>query len=206
MEFENREIEVETIAENIEQKLMEGANSKNPCLVVGMSFNDEEELREYYKNHAKEEGFGITTRSSHGGADGKVKYLTLTCCRSGKYQSQEKNPLHPQPSAKTGFKARICASLCADGKFAITRVAREHNHSLSPGKARYYTLNKKMDPHVKRRLELNDEVGIKVNKNFYSLVVQTGGYDNLTFGEKDCRNYLDKARRLRLGIRDAEAI
>lgn len=59
---------------------------------------------------------------------------------------------------------------------------------------------------MKRRLELNDEVGIKVNKIFYSLVVQTGGYDNLTFGEKDCRNYLDKARRLRLGIRDAEAI
>lgn len=71
MEFENREIEVETIAENIEQKLMEGANSKNPCPVVGMSFNDEKELREYYKNHAKEEGFGITTRSSHGGADGR---------------------------------------------------------------------------------------------------------------------------------------
>jgi len=29
---------------------------------------------------------------------------------------------------------------------------------------------------------------------------------NLTFGEKDRRNYIDKVRRLRLGIGDAEAI
>ncbi|PNX71278.1 hypothetical protein L195_g027153 [Trifolium pratense] len=38
------------------------------------------------------------------------------------------------------------------------------------------------------------------------MVVQANGYDNLTFGEKDCRNYIDKLRRLRLGIGDAEAI
>ena len=32
------------------------------------------------------------------------------------------------------------------------------------------------------------------------------GYDNLTFGEKDCRNYIDKVMRLRLGTGDDEAI
>lgn len=63
-----------------------------------------------------------------------------------------------------------------------------------------------MSSNVKRRLELNDQAGITVNKNFYSFVVEAGGYDKLTFGEKDCRNYLDKARRLRLGIGDAQAI
>lgn len=55
-------------------------------------------------------------------------------------------------------------------------------------------------------MELNDQAGISVNKNFCSLVVEAGGYDKLTFGEKDCRNYLDQARRLRLGVGDAEAI
>ncbi|PNX65213.1 protein FAR1-related sequence 6-like, partial [Trifolium pratense] len=38
------------------------------------------------------------------------------------------------------------------------------------------------------------------------MVVEANGYDNLTFGEKDCRNYIDKVRRLRLGTGDADAI
>lgn len=53
---------------------------------------------------------------------------------------------------------------------------------------------------------MNDQDGITVNKIFFSLVVEAGGYDNLSFGKKDCRNYLDKARRLRLGTGDVEAI
>jgi zinc finger SWIM domain-containing protein 3 len=38
------------------------------------------------------------------------------------------------------------------------------------------------------------------------MVVEASGYDNLTFREKDVRNYIDKVRRLRLGTGDAEAI
>ncbi|XP_024634327.2 protein FAR-RED IMPAIRED RESPONSE 1 [Medicago truncatula] len=59
---------------------------------------------------------------------------------------------------------------------------------------------------MKRRLELNDQAGINVSRNFRSLVGEANGYENLTFGEKDCRNHIDKVRRLRLGTGDAEAI
>ncbi|XP_024630918.1 protein FAR1-RELATED SEQUENCE 5-like [Medicago truncatula] len=38
------------------------------------------------------------------------------------------------------------------------------------------------------------------------MVVEANGYENLTFGEKDCRNYIDKVRRLRLGTGGAEAM
>ncbi|XP_040985885.1 protein FAR1-RELATED SEQUENCE 5-like [Juglans microcarpa x Juglans regia] len=38
-----------------------------------------------------------------------------------------------------------------------------------------------------------------MNKNFGSLVVGAGGFENLPFLENDCRNYMDKARHLRLG-------
>jgi hypothetical protein len=63
-----------------------------------------------------------------------------------------------------------------------------------------------LEPHVKKRLELNHQAGINVSRNFRSLVVEANGYENLTFGEKDCRNYIDKVRRLRLGRGDADAI
>jgi len=59
---------------------------------------------------------------------------------------------------------------------------------------------------VKKRLELNDWAGICLNKNFNSLVVEKGGYEQLTFGEKDCRNYIEKARELRLGKGGAQAL
>lgn len=63
-----------------------------------------------------------------------------------------------------------------------------------------------MDPSLKRRLKLNDQAGINVSRNFRSLLVEANGYENMIFGEKDCRNYIDKVRRLRLGAGDAEAI
>ncbi|XP_041017975.1 protein FAR-RED IMPAIRED RESPONSE 1-like [Juglans microcarpa x Juglans regia] len=45
-----------------------------------------------------------------------------------------------------------------------------------------------------------------MNKNFYSLVVDAGGFENLQFQEKDCRNFIDKARHLRLGKGGGEAL
>ncbi|XP_035545047.1 protein FAR1-RELATED SEQUENCE 8-like [Juglans regia] len=48
--------------------------------------------------------------------------------------------------------------------------------------------------------------GIRMNKSFGSLVVGAGGFENLPFLEKDCRNYIDKARHLRLGAGGAGAL
>ncbi|XP_015387886.1 protein FAR-RED IMPAIRED RESPONSE 1-like [Citrus sinensis] len=43
-------------------------------------------------------------------------------------------------------------------------------------------------------------------QSFKSIVVEVGGYENVSFLEKDARNHVDKARRLRLGEGDATAI
>ncbi|XP_035540245.1 protein FAR1-RELATED SEQUENCE 1-like [Juglans regia] len=48
--------------------------------------------------------------------------------------------------------------------------------------------------------------GIRMNKSFRSLVVGAGGFENLPFSEKDCRNYIYKAIHLRLGKCGAEAL
>ena len=59
---------------------------------------------------------------------------------------------------------------------------------------------------MKRQLELNAKAGIKMNKSFNSLVVEAGGHENLPFLEKDCRNHMDKVKRLELGEGDAVAM
>ena len=51
----------------------------------------------------------------------------------------------------------------------------------------------------KKRLELNGQVGIPLSKTFNSFVIKAGGCENLSFGEKECRNYIAQARKFRLG-------
>lgn len=53
---------------------------------------------------------------------------------------------------------------------------------------------------------MNGMAGIKMNKSFNSFVVEVGGHENLSSQEKDCRNYIDKVRCLRLGEGVATAI
>ncbi|XP_042954733.1 protein FAR-RED IMPAIRED RESPONSE 1-like [Carya illinoinensis] len=45
-----------------------------------------------------------------------------------------------------------------------------------------------------------------MSKSFGSLVVGVGDFKNLPFLENDCRNYIDKARNLRLGVGGAGAL
>jgi hypothetical protein len=88
----------------------------------------------------------------------------------------------------------------------FSKVELNHNHSLSSGKARFFKCNKKIKDAAKRRLELNDRAGIRTSKNFESLVVESGGFESLPFGERDCQNYINKARELRLGKGGGQAL
>lgn len=56
-----------------------------------------------------------------------------------------------------------------------------------------------MHAHVVKRLEINDEAGIQMKKNFKAIVVKTRDYKNVSFGE-ECRNYIDKAWQLHIGV------
>ncbi|XP_042972714.1 protein FAR1-RELATED SEQUENCE 5-like [Carya illinoinensis] len=63
-----------------------------------------------------------------------------------------------------------------------------------------------MTQRSERVLDTNDVAGIRLNKSYGSLVVGVGGFENLPFLEKDCRNYNHKARHLQLGVGGAEAL
>ena len=50
-----------------------------------------------------------------------------------------------------------------------------------------------MDTYIKRRLELKDKACISLSKNFYSLAVESGEYENLSYSENGCQKYIRKA-------------
>ncbi|XP_042939348.1 protein FAR1-RELATED SEQUENCE 5-like [Carya illinoinensis] len=134
-----------------------------------------------------------------------MRYVTLGCARGGKARNKSFNVANPRPTGKTDCKAKINA-LRVEGKMRITTVHNEHNHDLSPKKSRFFRCNREVSGAVKRVLDTNDLAGIRMNKSFGSLVVGAGGFENLPFLEKDCRNYIDKARHLRLGAGGAGAL
>ncbi|KAG6504163.1 hypothetical protein ZIOFF_036494 [Zingiber officinale] len=164
---------------------------------IGMTFSSEEEVRIFYNSYAQNVGFGICKLGGRNGDDGKQKYFSVGCAKNGRKVSQAKNILYPRPSTKTNCKAKINVAIRNDGNFVITSLCLEHNHILSPGKSRHFRCNKVLDSAIKRKLELNDQAGITSSKSFQSFVVEAGGYENLTFDERKCRNYISEARRLR---------
>ncbi|KAI9182519.1 hypothetical protein LWI28_026151 [Acer negundo] len=167
----------------------------------GMEFNSLEDLLSYYKSYGKKCGFGVRTKRTERGEDQIVRYVTLACSRGGKARNRTLS-VAKRLTRKTEYKAKINASRC-DGKLWLTTAHNIHNHDLSPKKSRFFRCNKEVSNAVKRVLDTNDMAGVRMNKSFGSLVDDAGGFKNLSFLEKDCRNYIDKARHLRLGASGA---
>ncbi|XP_042939457.1 protein FAR1-RELATED SEQUENCE 5-like [Carya illinoinensis] len=115
------------------------------------------------------------------------------------------NVAKPCPTRKTDCKAVINA-LKVQGKMRLTTIHNTHNHGLSPQKSQFFRCNREVSEAIKRILDTNNLAGIRMNKSFRSLVVGAGGFQNLPFLEKDCRNYIGKARHLRIGVGDAGAL
>ena len=152
-------------------------------------------------------GFGVFKRSSNKSQpDEDTRYATFACNRAQKSVSKSKNSLKPRPITKTDCGARVSAVVGADKKWRVSKVNLEHNHPFSPSKGRFYRCHRVVNGHVKRQLEIHQRAGVRMNKSFNTFVVQSGGYEDLPFTEKDCRNYIDKVKRLKFGEGDAEAI
>ncbi|KAK8957504.1 Protein FAR1-RELATED SEQUENCE 8 [Platanthera zijinensis] len=136
-------------------------------------------------------GFGVSKRSSTK-TEGIPTYITIGCSRYEKSNISSQNVLNSHPITKTQCKFRLLAKRLEDNKWIVTSFLDGYNHVLSPKKSRNYRCNRKLTAIVKRKLELNDVAGIRMNKNFNVLMVEAGGHENLPFLEKDCINYIKK--------------
>ncbi|KAF2283941.1 hypothetical protein GH714_017430 [Hevea brasiliensis] len=88
----------------------------------------------------------------------------------------------------------------------ISKVISSHNHELEPSMSRLMVAHRSLNMDMKRRLEANDIAGIRPAKSIRLLEVQAGGPENLSCLSKDCQNFIERKRRLRLGDGNAEAI
>ncbi|XP_052297305.1 protein FAR1-RELATED SEQUENCE 5-like [Citrus sinensis] len=175
--------------------------------MIGMSFDSEIEMYNYYREYGKRKGFPVMRRSSSKGIDGMIRHVSYVCGRSGATRSKSSNPLRPQPNAKIGCNAKLGGGLEEDGKWRIRVLNIEHNHTLlTPTKSKFFRCNRSLSSYAKKKLNVNDRAGIRLSQNYQSLVIEAGGHENVTFTERDCRNHIQKERLLRLGDGDAAAL
>ncbi|XP_059460602.1 protein FAR1-RELATED SEQUENCE 5-like isoform X2 [Corylus avellana] len=104
----------------------------------GMTFSSIDELNLYYRRYAKKEGFWVVQKKKRIDEDGYAHYLSLGCARQGSRKSNSNNSFcKPSQTIRTGCKASFNAKLI-DTKWYVTSVCTDHNHGLSPGKARSF--------------------------------------------------------------------
>ncbi|XP_022899213.1 protein FAR1-RELATED SEQUENCE 5-like [Olea europaea var. sylvestris] len=189
--------------------IVEGETSLGDCLIVpdvGMEFKNLKDMFDMYKKYAYAVGFSVKKRNSKRGDDVELRYVTVTCGREGRGNENIDGSSKPQPTIQMGCKVRISASVDIYGVWRLNTVNLDHNHETSHSKSRLFHCNRELSAHVKRKLQVNDFAGIPLHKSYNSAVVEAGSYENMSCVEKDCRNYIEKVRRLRLGEVDVVAI
>ncbi|XP_026382553.1 protein FAR1-RELATED SEQUENCE 4-like [Papaver somniferum] len=173
---------------------------------IGKKFDTHDDLFRSYKAYAKREGFAVIKRTNRRNEVGIIRSMMYVCNRAGNPVNKTKNISKRRKSNCCDCKAYITARLDDEDKWEISQLKLDHNHTYDPSLSRHYRQHRKVEPHVLRTIDLNDQSGIPMEKTFRSVVNQYGGYDKVDCSEKDCRNALAEIRRLRLGEGDATAL
>nr|GEU37985.1 protein FAR-RED impaired response 1-like [Tanacetum cinerariifolium] len=154
--------------------------------------------------YPKDSGFDLTAYSDADHAGSKSEFVAVSsCCAQVLW-------MRTQLIDYGFFYDKV--PIYYDSNSAITISCNPVQHTrtkhidVSPSKGRFYKCHRVVNKHVKRQLEIHQRAGVRINKSFNSFVVQSRGYEALPFTEKDCRNYIDKVKRLKFGEGDAEAI
>ncbi|XP_058008178.1 protein FAR-RED IMPAIRED RESPONSE 1-like [Hevea brasiliensis] len=168
-------------------------------VLTGMLFPCISTMFNFYKEHARLKGFSVFKRSAVNVRGGSRKYQTISCDKGRK-------AIGEKSSKRINCPTKINAIIRENGMWQISKVISSHNHELEPSMSRLMVAHRSLNMDMKRRLEANDIAGIRPAKSIRLLEVQAGGPENLSCLSKDCRNFIERKRRLRLGDGDAEAI
>ncbi|XP_010679375.1 protein FAR-RED IMPAIRED RESPONSE 1-like [Beta vulgaris subsp. vulgaris] len=193
---------------------------------VGMVFPSYDEVESYYKQYAKQEGFGIVRAaqaySSKSGEEKKRRSGSWTCECFGKpvrrrsrvgsrvvSNNVQCDEGHVNKSKKCECPVNIYASVNENGEWVLRKVVVEHeNHDPTPSKSRHISMYRKEElyNHVRRRLFNDYNSGLKIPQIHGCLARERNGVENWVVTERDLRNEVSMVKRLKLKDGDANAM
>ncbi|KAI5402382.1 protein FAR1-RELATED SEQUENCE 5 [Lathyrus oleraceus] len=153
---------------------------------VGLEFDSLEDVKNFYREFAKKEGFGIRTRSS------KHNSCILVCSNVGKHIIN--NICNEESIAIKSKREKRCSTLMIGCKTTLV-TSKAHKS------AKYLRCHKKISGAAKNLVKKFDQEGLPTGK-----VVALFNNQDSTFSNRDCWNYLTDLRSRNLDVGDAQSV
>ncbi|RYR03313.1 hypothetical protein Ahy_B06g082191 [Arachis hypogaea] len=154
-----------------------------------MIFKTLEEAEKFYKNYSKLAGFSTKIRNTTQKGD-EIKNQLIVCSREGRWKSKISPTLKTNPSAGINCPARIYVHILKDvSLWIISKVVLNHSHPCCPDRAEMLKRYRELSMFMRRTIKTNKEAKIRPSKTYQSFVAVAGSHRELSFIEKDVRNY-----------------
>ncbi|XP_056695651.1 protein FAR1-RELATED SEQUENCE 8-like [Spinacia oleracea] len=200
-----------------------------PPPTEGLIFGSWEDVEEYYKRYAKQQGFGVCRPQATYNKLKEKRGTTWRCeCYGDPYMRQKREAKKraknmelggssvPDPPCKLNRKSKKChctamlyASVNGDNEWEVRKVVLEHlNHQPTPSKWRgvkEYRMATASD-YFKEGLMSRYESGAPVSQVRANLAERFGGLENVILTEKDIVHKVQERRRLKMEGGDANAM
>lgn len=211
--FGDDETHEDSVHENIEDlgveqetpPVQENSSNKDDELTeptLGMSFDSGEEFATFCHDYAYRKGFTLFSRTTTLLKEYKEMGITRTGTNEPMYHMMERIRLSckyggrkkSEGSSVTGCKVFVEGRI-ENGKMIVKGSHLEHNHPLDPKDSRIMVNYRCVDDSTAHKISVNDKAGITLNKNYNSLLVESGCHENLPFNKQDVRNVVKCQRR-----------
>lgn len=199
--------------EDFNDDLVEGSNSarapdfyEDPNLepFEGMEFDSEQAARIFYNSYARRIGF--STRVSvyqRSRRDGSIICRQIVCSREGfrrRDYAGENRSKRQRTVTRVGCKAQMTVKKQTSGKWAVSKLAKEHNHELvPPEKVHCLRSHRHVSGSARSLIDTLQAAGMGPSGVMSVLIKESGGINNVGFTKVDCQNYMSSSRQRTLG-------
>ncbi|KAK1554851.1 hypothetical protein Q3G72_018320 [Acer saccharum] len=179
---------------------LNGENNLEPY--EGMEFDSEQASRIFYNSYARRIGF--STRVSvyqRSRRDGSIICRQIVCSREGfRREGSENKSKRQRTITRVGCKAQMTVKKQSSGKWAVSKLVKEHNHELvPPDKVHCLRSHRHVSGPARSLIDTLQAAGMGPSGVMSVLIKESGGINNVGFTKVDCQNYMSSSRQRTLG-------
>ncbi|KAK3232109.1 hypothetical protein Dsin_003990 [Dipteronia sinensis] len=168
----------------------------------GMEFDSEQASRIFYNSYARRIGF--STRVSvyqRSRRDGSIICRQIVCSREGfRREGSENKSKRQRTITRVGCKAQMTVKKQSSGKWAVSKLVKEHNHELvPPDKVHCLRSHRHVSGPARSLIDTLQAAGMGPSGVMSVLIKESGGINNVGFTKVDCQNYMSSSRQRTLG-------
>ncbi|OMP12327.1 hypothetical protein COLO4_03304 [Corchorus olitorius] len=168
----------------------------------GMEFDSEQAARIFYNSYARRIGF--STRVSvyqRSRRDGSIICRQIVCSREGfRRDAGQHKSKRQRTVTRVGCKAQITVKKQTSGKWAVSKLVKEHNHELvPPDKVHCLRSHRHVSGPARSLIDTLQAAGMGPSGVMSVLIKESGGINNVGFTKVDCQNYMSSSRQRTLG-------